>query len=104
MQQYERGLDQIEILLSQSTGGIHALFDHRRIAQILSRPTEYLDFFQGANLAKIQDIFAQLASCQTCLERQNFLMKLAEEDYETLVRTYFHILENTVLANSKFRH
>lgn len=104
MYQIETSTDEIEILLNQSVRGIHPLFDHQRVAKILSQPTENLDFFRFSNLEKIQKLFSQFATCKTFLERQQFLLHLPEEDYETLVRTYFHILENTVLAQSPLRH
>ncbi len=100
----ETSLDEIETLLNQSICGIHALFDHQRIAEIMKKPTENLDFFRFSNLEKIQTLFSRFAVCRTFLERQQFLLHLPTEDYETFVRIYFHILENTVLARSTFRH
>ncbi len=100
----EVSLEEIESLLNHSTRGIHALFDHQKVAEILRRPTEDLDFFSFSNLEKIQSLFARFLNCRTCLERQQFLLNLSEHEYETLVRMYFHLLENTVLAHSTYRH
>ena len=48
----EQKLNEIESLLSQSLKGIHYLFDHHKIAQILSQPTEELDFFSFDKMDK----------------------------------------------------
>lgn len=105
LQQFdEASLAEIETLLNQSMRGIHALFDNQTIAHILKNPTEELDFFNFANLERIQKLFSQLMECATLLDRKKFLMNLDREDYETVVRTYFHIVENSVLAYAPFRH
>ena len=105
LQQLEdASLDEIETLLNQSIRGIHALFDNQTIAGILKNPTEELDFFNFTNLDRIQSLFSQFMECSTSADRKRFLQKLEPEDYEIIVRTYFHIVDNSVLANSTFRH
>ncbi|MCB0366685.1 MAG: hypothetical protein H6624_14535 [Bdellovibrionaceae bacterium] len=105
MQQIDdASLEEIETLLSQSMRGIHALFDNETIADILRNPTEELDFFNFSNMDRIQNLFSQFMDCPTSYDRQVFLQRLEPEEYEIVVRTYFHIVDNTVLANSSFRH
>ncbi|MCB9026062.1 MAG: hypothetical protein H6625_07085 [Bdellovibrionaceae bacterium] len=100
----ESNLDAIESLLSMSLRGIHHLFDHAEIAQILRKPTEELDFFNFKNLDKVQDLFLVLIQKESFEEKKQYLSTLDRESYELVLRAYFHIVENTALAANHFRH
>ena len=94
----EKQLKEVEYLLGQSMNGIHHLFDHDRIAEILSKPTEEMDFFNFENIEKIQDLLNDFISKDSIIARQRFLSNLDQDSYEILVRTYFHIVENSLVA------
>ena len=100
----EQHLEEIEVLLNQSLKGIHHLFDNDQIAHILSKPTEELDFFTFENMDRVQELFSQLVGFKTIYDKQAFLQNLDAESFEILLRTYFHIVENTLLNNTDFRH
>ena len=100
----ETNLDAIELLLSMSLRGIHHLFDHQDIAQILSKPTEEIDFFNFKNMDKVQELFLELIQKETLEEKKEFLSNLDRENYEIVLRAYFHIVENTALAAHTFKH
>lgn len=100
----EKSLESIEYLLAQSAQGVHLLFDNPSIAKVLSQPTEQIDFFNFDNITKIQDLFSKLIDKKSLVEKQIFLEKLDRESFEILLRTYFHIVENTILASSDFKH
>lgn len=97
-------LDEIERLLSQSMNGIHVLFDNTRIAGILRKPTEEMDFFSFDKIDRIQSLFTQFVEKPTLDEKRDFLDSLDRESYEILVRTYFHIVDNSILAANRPRH
>lgn len=97
-------LEQIEYLLSQSTKGIHLLFDNDSIARILSNPTENLDFFNVDNIKKVQNILKQFIERKTFIEKQSFLRNLDALTYELLVRTYFNIVDNAILEATERKH
>lgn len=79
--------------------GIHLLFDNETIARILRKPTEELDLFtQDSKLDKIQDLFSAFIQKVTFQEKQIFLAELDPESYEMLLRTYFHIVDNSLMA------
>lgn len=99
----ESHLDQIEHLLAQSMNGIHLLFDNRTIARILKTPTEELDLFHNRNLDKIQDLFTEFLQRATFQEKLIYLANLDSESFEMLLRTYFHIVDNSVAASDE-RH
>lgn len=100
----EKNLDEIERLLTQSMRGIHHLFDNDKIARILQIPTESMDFFNYDNMDRIQDLFTELINRETLEEKKLFLNSLDPGDYEILLRTYFHIVDNTLLASSTEKH
>jgi hypothetical protein len=97
-------LNQIEHLLVQSMNGIHLLFDNETIARILRTPVEDKDLFQDENLDKIQDLFSRFVQMETFQDKQAFLRSLDKKSFELLLRTYFHIVDNSVLANDSLRH
>lgn len=97
-------LDQIEHLLAQSMNGIHLLFDNETIARILSTPTENLDLFHVKNLDKIQQLFTDFIQRQTLQEKEIYLQSLDPESFEMLLRTYFHIVDNSIFTADPFRH
>ena len=100
----DTNLDAIESLLSMSIKGIHHLFDHSEIAKILSTPTEEMDFFNFQNMDKIQDLFLELIQKESFEEKKIFLANLDKENYEIVLRAYFHIVENTAKASHDFKH
>ena len=98
-------LKEIEFLFNQSIKGIHLLFDdNKKLAHILSTPTKEKTFFDSKNMEKIQKIFTGLISQKSLREKQNYLNKLNSENFEILVRTYFHIVDNTILTQNKMIH
>lgn len=100
----EENLDEIEFLLSQSMNGVHHLFDNSIIASILQKPTEEIDFFSFDNMERIQSLFTQLLSQTSVQEKLLFLKSLDSASYEILVRTYFHILDNTLMSSDSLKH
>ncbi len=108
MEKYPAGpqlpLEEIERLLTQSMNGIHVLFDNSTVAGILHKPTEELDFFNFDNLDRIQSLFTKFIEKSTLNEKQTFLNSLDNESFEILVRTYFHIVDNSILASNPPRH
>ena len=100
----EENLDEIEFLLAQSMNGVHHLFDNSIIAEILQKPTEEIDFFSFENMDRIQSLFTQLLSQNSVQEKKLFLKSLDASSYEILVRTYFHIVDNTMLTSDSLKH
>ena len=96
-------LDQIEHLLAQSMNGIHLLFDNATIARVLKTPTEEEKLFQKRNIEKIQDLFTRFVKEESLQNKRDFLEKLDNESFELLLRTYFHIVDNS-LAADELRH
>jgi GGDEF domain-containing protein len=97
-------LDQIEHLLAQSMNGIHLLFDNETIAQVLKVPTEHIDLFQLKNLDKIQELFSEFIQRETLQDKQLFLQSLDKDSFELLLRTYFHIVDNSLFTTEGNRH
>lgn len=100
----EQSLRQMETLLHHSTRGIHALFDNKSIANILKNPTDHKVFMDVDKIKLVQGILTQLISKKSYNEKMSFLRDLNPESYEMLIRTYFHIVENTIRSNSSLQH
>lgn len=97
-------LNEIELLLNQSVKGYHFLFDHKKVAKILSTPTEDIDFFSKENIQRVQALMTGLLSKKSFQQKQTYLNSLNRKNFELLVRTYFHIVDSTVLASLKNTH
>ena len=100
----ERDLHEIEFFLNQSTLGHHLLFDREQVADILKTPTEQLDFFKKNSLPRIQSLLTGLISKKSLKEKKHYLRSLDSEAFEILLRTYFHIVDNAVLASTQNIH
>lgn len=84
--------------------GIHLLFDNATIAEVLKTPTEHIDLFHMKNLDKIQDLFTEFIRRETLADKQLFLSTLDRESFEMLLRTYFHIVDNSLFTSESDRH
>ena len=104
MQIDDHSLDKIEVLLTQSMKGIHLLYDNDSIANILQIPTEELDFFNFENMDKIQELFSDLITKDSFEEKKAYIQTLNPDNYEILLRTYFHIVESTLLTATNYKH
>jgi len=104
MTQRPPNLDEIERLLTQSMNGLHILFDNAVVARILQKPTEELDFFSFENIDRIQSLFTKFVERPTLNDKRLFIDSLDRASFEILVRTYFHIVDNSILAANRPRH
>lgn len=100
----EKNLERMESLLKQSAMGIHILFDNRAIAKVMGQGKDDRDFFDFHKMKGVQDAMTALISKKTYFEKMAFLKELDNESYEMLMRTYFHIVENTVRASTENHH
>jgi hypothetical protein len=97
-------IDELEKLLNQSIRGFHHLFEKDKITEILKTPTEELDFFTIENMNTIQKLFDQLIKKNTIQEKQAFIDRLSEKHFEILLRTYFHIVDSTLMSSDHQKH
>ena len=100
----EKSLLQMEALLHHSARGVHILFDNQTIARILRAPTDQKVFLDVDRIKKVQDILTKLIAKRSYNEKLAFLHELDSSSMEMLVRTYFHIVENTIRANTNQYH
>jgi hypothetical protein len=81
------------------------MFDNDEIARVLTqRPAEDDDFFSFSNMEKVQSLLSSFLERPTMQEKRSFLEALPAEEYELLIRAYFQLVENTILANTDIRH
>lgn len=95
---------QIEYLLYQSTQGVHFMFDNRDIAKVMKSPMAKQDFHTTENMEKVQELLSGFLNRPTFSEKKTYLESLPEKDFDLLVRAYFQLVENTILAHSTLRH
>ena len=101
----KKQLKEIEFLFNQSAKGLHLLFDDKtRLTDILREPTQEQHFFNSENMKRIQILFTDLISKKTFQDKKEYLKQLNSENFEILVRTYFHIVDNTLLTGTRNLH
>jgi hypothetical protein len=100
----EKSLERMEALLKQSAMGIHILFDNNAIAKVMGQGKDDKDFFDFNKMKRVQDVMTELIGKKSYYEKVSFLKDLDDEAFEMLVRTYFHIVENTVRASTEQHH
>jgi hypothetical protein len=94
----EKSLERMEALLRQSALGFHVLFDNQAIAKALGTSRDDKEFFDFNKMKRIQDVMTELIAKPTYFDKMSYLRELDENSYQMLIRTYFHIVENTVRA------
>lgn len=101
----ENRLLQMEYLVGQSRMGHHLLFDKQTLNRIFREEPAHEDsVFKIENLARIQDLLAELMDKSTLKQKQRFLEGLERKDHDLLVRTYFNIIENSIHSVVPFKH
>ena len=97
-------LEHIEQLIHQSLRGHHHLFPNEKITGVLSKIKDDGDFFSFENMDKVQKLFTDLVAKKSVAHKLEFLNNLDNESYEILLRTYFNLLESTILQSSQHKH
>ncbi len=100
----EKSLERMEALLKQSAMGIHILFQNTEIAAAMKNFKDNTDFFDFNKMKRVQDVMTELVAKPSYYEKVAFLKELDQDSYQMLIRTYFHIVENTVRASTEQHH
>ena len=100
----EKHLAKMEALLRHSAMGVHIIFENKDLASILAKSCDDKDFFDFQKMKQVQDTMTELVSKESYFDKMSYLQDLSPDAYELLVRTYFHIVENTVRANHEYKH
>ena len=91
----------MEAILNQASMGIHLLFDKQTIASAYKDVSDEKDFYDFDKVKVIQDAMTELIAKKTYFEKLAFLQTLDQTTLVLLVRAYFHIVENNVLASQQ---
>lgn len=101
----DKNIEQIEYLVQQSTQGLHFLFEKGAIVNALKKTEEEgFDFYTFENKNRVQGLLVQVIERASIREKQTFLESLSPEDHDLLIQAYFHLVENSILTNSKLKH
>ena len=100
-----RNIEQIEYLVQQSTRGLHFLFDREEIVHALTKSeNEGFEFFSFETRNKVQGLLLEVIEKKSFNEKRIFLKTLGDEDFDLLIQAYFHLVDNTILAQTKLKH
>ncbi len=98
-------MQHIEYLIKQSLNGHHFLFEKNELSNILkSRPSLNINFHSEETRKEAHLLLCDLLSQHNLEDKKIFLKKLDPRQFEILVRTYFQVLENTILKSNLIKH
>ena len=97
-------IQSLQKILNQSEQGVHVLFDNDLISEVFKIPYNEDEFFNPANLKKVQEEVLQLLQLKTLMQKQDYISSLDEESKQRIVRAYFYIIENNIRAHQKQTH
>lgn len=97
----EQALEKMEAILNQAAMGIHLLFDKATIAAAYKEVSDDKVFYDFEKVKVIQDAMTELIAKKTYFEKLAYLQSLDRVTLVLLVRAYFHIVENNVLASQQ---
>ncbi|MDX9732370.1 MAG: hypothetical protein RBT63_11415 [Bdellovibrionales bacterium] len=95
---------QIEYLIHQSTLGVHFLFDKKDVARVMMVPTDEQEFFTLKNMERVQGLLTAFLEKSTLQAKERYLDSLGAMERDLMIRAYFHLVENTILANFDLKH
>ena len=102
----EKELDQVEYLISQSTLGNHVLFDLdtvRAVFRVCDSTLTQAGVTEDEAYG-VEPHIEKLLELPTLQQKKAYLEQLDQRTYETVVRTYFNIVENNIYENETSRH
>ena len=103
----EESLERMEALLKQAAQGVHVLFENATIAEVMSKVVDQKDFFNLQKMQRVQEQMTELINKKSYFEKVSFLDQIKGADneaFEMLIRTYFHIVENTARSETTLNH
>ena len=100
----EEDLQQMEFLLNHCKNGTHVLFENQELEDILKKVVNDADYFNPDRMDHVQTLLSELIGKRSLLEKKDFLKSLPEDEYELIVRAYFHIIENNVFTATPLLH
>ena len=100
-------LEKVQSLLHVSTKGIHLLFDNATIVEVLKSTKEKdidADFNNEKKMKHIHKAILELMEEDSYYDKMAYLRKLDKKTHDLLLRTYFHLLEKTILISGRTCH
>jgi len=98
-------INQVEYLITQSEQGNHVLFDLDIVRKALASSVAYNDAEQEKNeLYSSEPHIERLLAQPTLRDKKAYLSRLDPKTLNSVVRTYFNIIENNLVENKAPRH
>jgi len=91
-------MQEIQYIIQQSMNGYHVLFDNDTIKRFCNTEKKDDDIFDEQTARTTEKLVELFMSTPTINGRKLFFQGLSDEEKSLLIRTYFHIVENNLLA------
>jgi hypothetical protein len=91
-------LKEVEYLISQSKSGIHHLFGPEDIRLAFSSACQ----IESEQVDSVKELFYTFISQETIELKRHFYQKLDTKSRALIVRTYFNVVQNELVATQSF--
>lgn len=91
-------MQEIQYIIQQSMNGNHVLFDNDTIKRFCNTEKNDEDIFDEQKARSTEKLVELFMSTPTINGRKLFFQSLTEDEKSLLIRTYFQIVENNLLA------
>lgn len=98
----EDQLTQVEYLIGQSVQGNHVLFESHVIREAYERTAG--DQFSEDDAYGVEHHIENLITQPTLAQKRAYLERLDLKTHDFVVRTYFNIIENSIIEDSGVKH
>lgn len=93
------GMDQVEYLISQSAQGHHILFDTETIKKVFRE--DLVTAIPRDKVEEAKQFLSELINQPSIRAKREYLASLPEEIQHLLIKTYFNILENSIMKKKQ---
>src|SRR4051794_32132296 len=93
-------MDQVEYLIRQSIQGNHVLFEPETVKYVLSLAIPVSDEDAYSVEPHLERIIAE----PTLEKKRAYVQALDRKTFETLIRTYFKIVEESIVGTTEVKH
>ncbi|MGK5083915.1 hypothetical protein WDW37_11490 [Bdellovibrionota bacterium FG-1] len=97
-------MDQVEYLIEQSLRGNHILFETRDLRRIFRGHGRQSNLLTEAEAYAAEPIIEKLIQEPTIAQKRALLDQLDKRTFDTVVRTYFCIVENNLVGRIEEKH
>jgi len=89
-------MDELQFILSQAEIGVHVLFENHEIKKVFSKTLNLED-----NIEEVEKLMEEFIAVPSISGKKFYFDALDENEKDIIIRSYFNIIENNILAQGR---